>query len=106
MQFEISGLTGLAGGPYDMSLAAGEYVMISGASGVGKSLLLRMIADLDENTEKVLLRGVSREAMPAPQWRRQVIYNPAESGGWAEDVRRICVRRPRRCRYCHSPWPG
>lgn len=87
MLLEISGLTGLAGGPYDMSLAAGERVVISGASGVGKSLLLRMIADLDENTGKVFLHGVSREAMPAPQWRRQVIYNPAESGWWAEDVR-------------------
>lgn len=87
MLLEVSGLSGLAGGPYDMNVMAGECVVISGVSGVGKSLLLRMIADLDENTGNVSLHGISREAMPAPQWRRQVIYNPAESGWWAERVR-------------------
>ncbi len=86
MLLEISGLTGLAGGPFHLNVAAGECIVISGASGIGKSLLLRMIADLDENQGQVSLRGVSREAMPAPQWRRQVIYNPAEPGWWAEHV--------------------
>ncbi len=46
-----------------------------------------MIADLDENTGTVILNGVSRQAMPAPQWRRQVMYVAAESGWWAERVR-------------------
>jgi ABC-type iron transport system FetAB ATPase subunit len=87
MLLEISGLTGMPGGPFNLSLAAGECAVISGASGIGKSLLLRMIADLDENEGTALLNGVSREHMPAPQWRRRVMYLAAESGWWAETVR-------------------
>lgn len=87
MLLDVFGLTGLAGGPYHLTLAEGECIVISDPSGIGKSLLLRMIADLDENQGRVSLRGVSREAMPAPQWRRQVMYNPAEPGWWDERVR-------------------
>ena len=82
----VNGLRGLAGGPFALTLARGECVVISGASGIGKSLLLRMIADLDPNEGQLSLDGVSREAMPAPHWRRQVMYNPAEPGWWAERV--------------------
>ncbi len=87
MLLDISGLTGAPGGPFNFCLAAGDCLVISGPSGIGKSLLLRMIADLDENTGTVSFNGVSREAMPAPQWRRQVMYVAAESGWWAERVR-------------------
>jgi ABC-type iron transport system FetAB ATPase subunit len=87
MLLEINGLTGKPGGPFSLTLEAGECIVISGSSGIGKSLLLRMIADLDENKGIILLNGASREAMPAPQWRRQVIYAAAESGWWAANVR-------------------
>ena len=87
MLLEINGLTGAPGGPFNLALATGDCLVISGPSGIGKSLLLRMVADLDENTGTVSLNGVSREAMPAPQWRRQVLYVAAESGWWAERVR-------------------
>ncbi|MDR3717864.1 MAG: ABC transporter ATP-binding protein [Bryobacteraceae bacterium] len=87
MLLEINGLTGTPGGPFRLDVDAGECVVISGTSGIGKSLLLRMIADLDENEGSVVLNGASRNAMPAPQWRRQVIYVAAESGWWAANVR-------------------
>ncbi len=87
MLLEISGLTGAPGGPFNVSLDAGDCLVISGPSGIGKSLLLRMIADLDENTGTAMLNGHSRDSMPAPQWRRQVLYVAAESGWWAERVR-------------------
>lgn len=73
-------------GPVHLSVGAGECVALSGPSGAGKSLLLRAIADLDPNDGDVRLDSVSRQTIPAPGWRRRVIYVPAESGWWAQDV--------------------
>jgi ABC-type iron transport system FetAB ATPase subunit len=87
MLLEIHDLTGAPGGPFNLTLEAGDRLVISGPSGIGKSLLLRMIADLDENTGTARLNGVARDSMPAPNWRRQVMYVAAESGWWAETVR-------------------
>jgi phosphate-transporting ATPase len=69
-----------------LELADGECLAIRGASGSGKSLLLRAIADLDPSDGEVALDGFSRESIPAPDWRRQVCYLPAEAGWWAEDL--------------------
>ena len=73
-------------GPVSLSVGAGECVAILGASGSGKSLLLRAIADLEPNEGTVTLGGKSREAMPADEWRRRVAMVPAESGWWADRV--------------------
>jgi ABC-type lipoprotein export system ATPase subunit len=59
---------------------------ISGASGSGKSLFLRMIADLDPNGGEVSLNGTARLAVPAHVWRGLIPYVAAESGWWAETV--------------------
>ncbi len=68
------------------ALEAGRCLAISGASGSGKTLLLRAIADLDPNHGEVLLAGQRRSAMPAPRWRRRVVYVAAEAGWWADGV--------------------
>jgi len=73
-------------GPFDLELAAGACAAITGASGSGKSLFLRMIADLDPNEGEAWLNEHERRAMPAPEWRRQVTYVSAESGWWADIV--------------------
>lgn len=73
-------------GPVSFDLAPGECIAVRGASGAGKSLLLRAIADLDPNLGRISLDGLSREAMSAPQWRRKVCYVAAEPGWWAEHV--------------------
>ena len=73
-------------GPFSFELGPGECIAITGASGSGKSLLLRMIADLDVSEGEVVLDGRARAAMPAPQWRRSVTYVPAEAGWWADTV--------------------
>ena len=77
--------TGLIG-PVDLCLEAGKIAVVSGASGAGKSLLLRAIADLDPSTGEVALEGRVRSAIAAPEWRRRVGFVPAESGWWAPGV--------------------
>lgn len=73
-------------GPFDASFEVRCCNVITGPSGSGKSLLLRMIADLDPNEGQVLLFEKDRQGMPAPEWRRRVCYLAAESGWWADTV--------------------
>jgi putative ABC transport system ATP-binding protein len=73
-------------GPFELSLGTGTCTAITGPSGSGKSLFLRMIADLDPNEGEVWLNERERASMSAPAWRRQVTYVSAESGWWADLV--------------------
>jgi putative ABC transport system ATP-binding protein len=73
-------------GPFDLELASGECLAITGPSGAGKSLFLRMVADLDANQGEVFLDGIERRTLPAPAWRRKVVYNAAEPGWWHERI--------------------
>ncbi|AZY49006.1 ATP-binding protein [Bordetella avium] len=57
-----------------------------GASGAGKSLYLRQIADLDPGQGEIWLDGVARSSVPGPVWRRRVRYCQAESGWWDDAV--------------------
>jgi putative ABC transport system ATP-binding protein len=81
----IVGLRSRLVGPFDLAVEQG-VVAITGASGSGKSLFLRMIADLDPNDGEVWLGEAARAAMPAPVWRRRVVYNAAETGWWGDSV--------------------
>ena len=85
-RLRIANLLSALAGPFDLELAAGECVAITGPSGAGKSLFLRMVADLDPNQGEVFLEGVERRTLPAPAWRRKVVYNAAEPGWWHERV--------------------
>jgi ABC-type iron transport system FetAB ATPase subunit len=73
-------------GPFNFDLAAGECLAITGESGAGKSVLLRMLADLDPCTGEVLLGGVSRQSWPAPVWRKKVTYQAAEPAWWTDTM--------------------
>jgi putative ABC transport system ATP-binding protein len=94
-------------------LRDGECVTLQGPSGVGKTLLLRAIADLDPNQGTVRLDGTLREDMSGPVWRKRVTYVAAEPGWWSDTVQEhftgwddalpLVTRLglPRNC----GPWP-
>jgi ABC-type iron transport system FetAB ATPase subunit len=82
----IQGLKSALAGPFDLALGGGDCVGVTGPSGSGKSLFLRMICDLDPNEGEVWLNGTTRGSMSGPAWRRQVVYVPAESGWWDDHI--------------------
>jgi putative ABC transport system ATP-binding protein len=85
-QLLVKALRSAFAGPFELDLGEGACAAITGPSGSGKSLFLRMIADLDPNEGQVWLNGKERASMPAPQWRKQATYVSAESGWWADRV--------------------
>ncbi len=78
----------------DLHVPAGQVLCLHGPSGSGKTLLLRAIADLDPNQGRVRLGELIRDELPAPLWRRRIIYVPPEAHWWAETVRPHAARWP------------
>jgi ABC-type iron transport system FetAB ATPase subunit len=90
--------------PLTLTVTGGECVVIAGASGSGKSRLLRAIADLDPGIDTPVNVGVEPAAVLVPvrmtlggvdhyqysgaEWRRRVAYVAAESQWWFDDVAR------------------
>jgi ABC-type iron transport system FetAB ATPase subunit len=83
---ELNGLHRLQVGPVDLRVDSGECIAIQGRSGSGKSVLLRMIADLDPHAGDCALDGERCSAMSAPAWRQRVTYVAADSGWWSEAI--------------------
>ena len=82
----LDGLTVPGMKPVTLTLEAGQCLAIQGASGSGKSRLLRAIADLDPHAGTALLDGRNCDSMPAPEWRRQVTYLATDAGWWFDHV--------------------
>jgi putative ABC transport system ATP-binding protein len=82
----LTALTTLHLGPVSWQINRGGCVSLAGASGSGKSLLLRAIADLDPHGGEVMLDGLGALSMPGHQWRRRVGLLPAEPFWWTERV--------------------
>lgn len=70
----------------NLDVAPGDIVCLSGASGSGKSRLLRAVADLESHGGEVWLAGRAQSTMPAHRWRRRVMLVPAESQWWSDRV--------------------
>ena len=90
-------LVGLKVGDMDavtLTVAGGECVVLAGASGSGKTRLLRAIADLDPGIDssldnaaaRIKLGGVDHDQYSGAEWRRRVSYVAAESQWWFDDV--------------------
>ena len=73
-------------GPISFHIDDGECLALTGPSGVGKTLLLRALVDLDPNQGRVTAAVRGRADLQAPDWRRLVAYLPAESGWWMDRV--------------------
>lgn len=67
-------------------VGSGTVVCISGASGSGKSRLLRAVADLEPHDGRVYLDGTEQASLPAHEWRKRVIMIPADSQWWFDEV--------------------
>lgn len=72
--------------PVSLSIETGEVVCISGASGSGKTRLLRAVADLEPHGGDCMLGDIRQSATPAHRWRARVMMIPAESQWWHETV--------------------
>ncbi len=81
-RLEIHQLRSRLVGPFNLAVSAERPVAITGASGSGKSLFLRLIADLDPGEGEVRLDGISRDRCSVTEWRRKVTYVAAEPGWW------------------------
>lgn len=84
---QVSQLHSDQAGPFDLAVGPGECVAIVGKSGSGKSLFLRLVADLDAGVGSVRLDGRSRDDFTGHAWRERVIYQAAEAAWWAPKVR-------------------
>ncbi len=82
-------------GPIDLSVAAGECVVIQGPSGAGKSLLLQVIADLIPHEGMLHLKGIASTAYSPQQWRQQVGLLFANSQWWAPTIAQHFTHLPK-----------
>ena len=84
--FRLEQLVARHVGPLPLNVAAGECICVLGASGSGKSLLLRAISDLDPHDGEIFFDGRACSAMPAPEWRAAVMLVMAESQWWFDTI--------------------
>ena len=86
VSFDVKNLNRSGLGNISVQIGAGKCLAVTGPSGSGKTLFLRALADLDPSEGVVTLNGRDRADTPAPQWRRQIVYVPAEPGWWSDTV--------------------
>jgi len=69
-----------------LTISPGEIICLSGASGSGKSRLMRAITDLEPHQGQISLGDREQSQVAAHRWRGWVMLVPAESQWWAETV--------------------
>jgi ATPase subunit of ABC transporter with duplicated ATPase domains len=83
---QLSGLVFQGRGPYSFQIQPASIVGLHGASGAGKTLLLRAIADLDPHQGQLRLGEMVCAQVSAARWRKTVGLLSAESFWWFDTV--------------------
>ncbi len=86
-RFSVTALRFGDRGPYSLNCSGAETIGISGISGIGKTLFLRALADLDSHNGQISLDGQNCSNFSAPVWRSRVALIPGESRWWYDDVK-------------------
>ena len=73
-------------GPIELKLKATEIIGLSGASGSGKSLFLRALADLDAHQGEIRLDEFNQQDIQAHLWRQKVALLSADTSWWFDTV--------------------
>ena len=71
---------------FNFSIPAGNCMGLTGPSGIGKSVLLKALADMLPHQGDIFLGDIESQSIEAQQWRRKVALLPAESQWWCETV--------------------
>jgi len=79
-------ITFLSQVPYQVNLAPGESIGIAGASGVGKSLFLRALADIIPWQGEMRYGAHRCQDVTAVSWRKTISLVPAEPVWWFRSV--------------------
>lgn len=94
-EFAVEGLAVPGTEPVSFRLSPGEALGMSGPSGIGKTRLLRAMADLEPHDGRVSLDGSDQSEFPPHQWRRTVVYLASESAWWHPRVAEHFAAWPR-----------
>lgn len=84
--FAIKNLCYLQNGPYSLTVEEHEVIGLSGASGIGKTQLLRAMVETIFYSGAIYFKGQKPKNYSPSQWRRLVSLVPAESMWWGEYV--------------------
>jgi len=79
-------LSFLGNGPYSITVIPGGCLGLTGKSGVGKTQLLRAVADVIPHDGECILDADVCSSVSPPIWRKMVAMLPAESFWWYDSV--------------------
>lgn len=71
---------------FNFTIPSGTCMGLTGPSGIGKSVLLKAMADMLPHEGEIILDGIESQMIPAQQWRQKVALLPAESQWWHDRV--------------------
>jgi len=94
MSFEVIDLKLVNGRQLSFHIPAQHGLILQGDSGVGKTLCLRALADLDPHQGQVCLDSIFQDEMNPVKWRQKVQWVSAEPQWWETLVKEHFKKMP------------